>query len=176
MGLWQQEQRLLSALSAQLIRFLLIATGTPWFLNTPDRPTVLRGDTNSRHCNKHSFLGFQDPRTTGAWLYQYLRFSVEAWLPKPLTYPDSQVHRKQESLDHRETWTLSSSESTRNIGKMGSNQIYWGQQALEIIRWMESSIRTEVTETKVTWHNQKQILPPKQVLDTPSHHKSKKWI
>jgi hypothetical protein len=41
----------------------------------------------------------------------------------------------------------------------GFNQIYWGQQALEIIRWQEESIRTEATATKVTWHHHKQTLP-----------------
>jgi hypothetical protein len=85
---------------------------------------------------------------------------VEALLPKTLTHTESHVHRRPESLDHRETWTLSSPELTWNIGKTGSNQIYLGQQALEIIKWKEASIRTEATETKVIWHNQKQILSP----------------
>jgi hypothetical protein len=29
----------------------------------------------------------------------------------------------------------------------------------------------KATETKVTWHHQNPILPPKQVLDTPTHWK-----
>jgi hypothetical protein len=57
-------------------------------------------------------------------------------------------------------WTLRSPELTGIIGRTGSNQIYRGQLALEIIRWQEASIRTEAIETKVTWHHQNQTLPP----------------
>ena len=42
----------------------------------------------------------------------------------------------------------------------GSNQIYRRQGVLEIIRCQEASIRTEATETKLTWHCQKITFPP----------------
>lgn len=115
----------------QLCGFLLIGAGILWFQHT----TVPREDTTSRHCNKPRILGFQDPRITGAWSHQDLRVSEEAWVPRTLTHPESQVHRSPESQDHRGSWTLRSPESTRIIGRTGSNQIYWGQQALEMIRW-----------------------------------------
>jgi hypothetical protein len=51
-----------------------------------------------------------------------------------------------------------SPESTGITGRSDSNQIYCGQQALEIIRWQEASIRTEAKETKFTWHHQKKTL------------------
>jgi hypothetical protein len=118
--------------------------------NTPESPKVPRGDTISRHCNTSRFLGFQDPRITGIWSHQDLRVSEESWLPRTLTHTESQIYNSPESQDHRESWILRSTESTRIIGRIVYNQIYWGQQALEIIRWQEASIRTEVTETKVT--------------------------
>jgi hypothetical protein len=39
-------------------------------------------------------------------------------------------------------------------------KIYWVEQAFEIIRLQEISIRTEAKETKVTWHHQDQTFPP----------------
>lgn len=140
-----------------------VPSGQRWstlVLNTMDRPTVPRGGTTSRHFNTPRILGFQDPRNPGAWSHQDLRVSEEAWLPRTLTHPESQDPRIPESQDHRESWTLGSSDSTRIIGRTSSNQIYWGQQALEIIRWQDTVIRTEATETKITWHHQNQTLLP----------------
>jgi hypothetical protein len=31
-------------------------------------------------------------------------------------------------------------------------------------------------ETKATWHDQNEVLPAQQVLDTKAHWKSKMWI
>ena len=124
------------------------------------QPTVPRGDTTSRHYSIPRILGFQDTRIAGAWSHQELMVSEEAWLPRTQTDPESQVHRSPESQDHREIWTLRSPESTGNIERTGFNQIFWGQQALEIIRWQETSIRTEATKTEVTWHDQSQTHPP----------------
>jgi hypothetical protein len=45
-------------------------------------------------------------------------------------------------------------------GRTSSDQIYRRQGATEIIRWQEAGIRTEATETKVTWHHQNPTLPP----------------
>jgi hypothetical protein len=64
------------------------------------------------------------------------------------------------SQNHRESWTLRSPESTGIKGRIGSNQIYCGQKALEIIICKEARIRTEATEIKVTWHHQNHDLPP----------------
>ena len=50
--------------------------------------------------------------------------------------------------------------STGITVRTSSSQIYWGQRALEIIRWQEASIRTEATDTEVIWHHQNQTLPP----------------
>jgi hypothetical protein len=94
-----------------------------------------------------------------------------------VTLPESQVHRSLQSQDHRESWTLRSPVSTGTIGRTGSNWIYCSQGILEIIRWQEASIRTEATETKVTWHHQNQttiaspgytITPEKQHMDLKS--------
>jgi hypothetical protein len=67
------------------------------------------------------------------------------------------IHKSQ---DHKESWTLRSSDSTGIIGRKGSNQIYLGQGGFEIIKWLEASIRTEAKETKVTWHHHKATLSP----------------
>jgi hypothetical protein len=158
-GLWQQEQRHRSP-AWPAARIPLDQYWYTLVSNTSANPPVLRGDTTSSHCNKPRILGFQDPRTTGALSHQDPRISEEAWLPRTLTYPESQVHRSLESQDHWESWTLRSPESTWNIGKKDSYQVYWGQKALEIIRWQEASVRTEATETKVTWHHQNWTLPP----------------
>ena len=106
MGLWQQEQKHGSTAWP--------AVGVPsdrcWYTlisNTPDSPTVPRGDVTSRFCNMPRILGFWDPRITGAWSHQDLRFSEEAWLKRTLTHPESQVQRNSESqrkLDSEESW------------------------------------------------------------------------
>jgi hypothetical protein len=82
----------------QRLRFLLVGVGLPWFWT---QQRVPRGGSVSRHCNTHRILEFQDPRIPGAW-DQDLRDSEEAWLPRTLTHPESQVHRILESQDHRE--------------------------------------------------------------------------
>ena len=138
-------------------------SGRCWYTvvsNTADSPTIPRGDTTFRHRNTPRILGFPNTRIPGAWSHQDLRVSVEVWVPGTLKHPEFQVHRIPESKDHRETWTLRSPESTRIIERIGSNQIYWGQETLEIIRWQEGSIETEATETKFTWHHQNQTLSP----------------
>jgi SMC interacting uncharacterized protein involved in chromosome segregation len=43
----------------------------------------------------------------------------------------------------------------------------------EITRLQKASIRTLPTETKGTWHHQNPVLKPQQILDTPTHQKSK---
>ena len=121
------------------------------------QPSVPREGNTSRCCNMYRILGVQDPSIPGAWSHQDLGVSEKAWLPRTLTLPESQVHRIPGTW---ESWTLRSSESTGITGRTGSNQIYWGQWALEIIRSQEAIIRTEATETKVTWHHQNQTLPP----------------
>jgi hypothetical protein len=83
--------------------------------------------------------GCQDPRIWGAWSHQDLRV------------PESQ--------DHRDDWILRSSDTAKITGRTGSSQVKGRQAALEIIRWWEASIRTEATETKVTWHHQNPTLP-----------------
>jgi hypothetical protein len=67
-----------------------------------------------------------------------------------------------ESQDHRESWTTRNSDSNQNYKKdrLQSDILSQGQQALEIIRWKEESIRTGAPETKVTWHHQNKALPP----------------
>jgi hypothetical protein len=124
-----------------------------------------RDGTTSRHSNTPMILGSEDPKIPEAWSNQDLRISGEAWLPRTLTYPQSQHHRIPESQNHKESWILRSSDSTGITGRTGSNQIYGGNWALEIIIWQEASIRTEVTETKITWHLRTQL----------SHHR-KSWI
>jgi hypothetical protein len=47
------------------------------------------------------------------------------------------------------------------------------QETLEIIKRQEASLTTYATKTRVIWHHQNPILPPQEVLDTPSHQKSK---
>jgi hypothetical protein len=136
------------------------AAGVPsdWFWytlvsNIVDSPTVPTGETTSRHYNTPRILGFQEPRTPGS---QGLRRSLTA---KNSDTPRISGLQDPESQDHRESWTLRSHESTGITARTGSNHIYWGQRALEIIRWQGASIRTEATETKVTWHHQNQTLP-----------------
>jgi hypothetical protein len=65
--------------------------------------------------------GFQDPKA--------------AWLSGALTHTGSQHHRNLESLDHRDSRTLRSSDTTRISGGTGSSQRQWGQLAVEITRW-----------------------------------------
>ena len=104
-----------------------VASGWHWSTlvsNSADSPMVPRGVTTSRCCNTPRILGFQDPRIPGAWSHQDLRVTEEAWLLRTLTHLECQVYRILESQDHRESWTLRSSESTRNTGRTSSNQIY----------------------------------------------------
>ena len=158
-GLWQQEQ----GHGSPAWPAAPVTSDRYWYnlvSNIPNSPTVLREDTTSRRPNTPRILRFQDLKITGVWSHQDLRASGEAWLPRTLTNPESQVHRSQESQDYRERWTLRNPESTGIIGRTGSNQIYWGQQTLQKIRWQEASLRTEAIETKVTWHHQIQTLPP----------------
>jgi hypothetical protein len=142
-------------------------TVSPWVLSqrTPpqsleDFPRSLRTTEQTAPCSSKQTplpgtvtgpgsltTGSQDKRSLVTPVLQGLR---GIWLPRTLTHPDFQVHRSPQAKDHRESWTLRSSESTGIIGKTGSNQIYWGQQVLEIIRWKEAIVRTEATETKVT--------------------------
>jgi hypothetical protein len=132
-GLWQQEQ----GHGSPCLNSGSVPSDLCWYTlvsNTPENPTFPRGDTTSRHCNMPWILGFQDPRITGAWSHQDLRVSEEAWLPRTLTHPESQVHRIPESQDQKESWTLRSPESTGITRRTGSNNIYWGQQTFEIIR------------------------------------------
>jgi hypothetical protein len=134
---------------------------------------VTRGGTTSRYSNTPRILESQDPRSLVTPGSQGLSGSLNA---KDSDTPESQHHRIPESQDHKESWTLRSSDSTEITGRTDSNQIYRGQGALEIIRWWEASIRTEEIETKVTWHHQNPNLPPWQVLDKPSQQKKKIWI
>jgi hypothetical protein len=46
----------------------------------------------------------------------------------------------------------------------------------EITRWQKENARTLPTETKATWRHQNPVLPTQQVLDTPTHKKTKMWI
>ena len=44
----------------------------------------------------------------------------------------------------------------------------------EITRWQKANVRISLTtETKTTHYHQNPVLPPQQVLDTPTHWKSK---
>jgi hypothetical protein len=47
-------------------------------LNTPDRPTFPRRDTNYRSYNKPRIIGVQDTRIPGDWSHQDLKVSEEA--------------------------------------------------------------------------------------------------
>jgi hypothetical protein len=152
------------------------STRSPWAQSqqTPlrsleDSPCDLRtNDQTVPHSSKETTLpgtvtrpgslttGSQDKRGLVTAVFQGLRGT---WQSRTLTHPESQVHRSPQAKDHRESWNLRSPESTGIIGRTGSNQIYWRQQILEMIRWQEASIRTVATETKVTWHHQKQTLP-----------------
>jgi hypothetical protein len=129
--------------------------------NSTDYPRVLKGDTMSRWSNMRRILGSQHPRNMVTPGSHGVRGS--------LTAKNSDTHRISASQDPRITgsqrkWDsqrkLRSYDSTEITGRTGYNQIYQGQGTLEIIRWQEASIRTEATETKVTWHHQNTTLPP----------------
>jgi hypothetical protein len=93
MGLCQQEQNHRGTVD-QLFRFLLGNNGIPGFGTQQRAPTVPRGDATSRCCNIPRILGFQYTRIPGAWSHEDLRVSEEAWFPRTLTNPESQVHRR----------------------------------------------------------------------------------
>jgi hypothetical protein len=59
------------------------------------------------------------------------------WLPGALTYPGFQDHMILESQDHKDSWTLRSSDTIRITRKDRR-----GQVTLEIIKWREASTRT----------------------------------
>ena len=123
--------------TALVVITLILPSGLHQFMlgmNSAASPRALREGSTRRCSSTLRITGLQDPRIPGAWSHQELRVSEEAWLLRTLTHPESQVHRIPESQDPRESWTLRSPESTGITGRTGSNQIYWGQQALEIIR------------------------------------------
>jgi hypothetical protein len=91
--------------------------------NSVESPMAPRRGSTSRRSNMPRILGSQDPRVPGAWSHQDLRVSEEARLPRTLTHSESQDHRIPES-QHRESWTLRSSDSIRITGKTGSNHIW----------------------------------------------------
>jgi hypothetical protein len=102
-------------------------------------------------------LGSLDPRSLDTPQSQGLRGSFTA---KKSDTPRISHNRISESQDLKESWNLRSTDLTGITGSTGSNQIYLGQEAFEIIRWQEASIRTEATETKVTWNLQNPTFPP----------------
>ena len=53
-----------------------------------------------------------------------------------------QDHRTPESDDHRNSWTLSSSDETKITGGRGSSQRQQGQVAQKITKWQKASPRT----------------------------------
>jgi hypothetical protein len=121
------------------------------------QPHGLKKRTTSRCCNMSWILGFQDPRSLDIPGSQGLRGSLTAKdpdTPRISGSQDSRITGSQRKLDSEEFWI------NRITGRTGSNEIYWGQQTLEIIRWQEASLRTGATEAKVTWHHQNQTLPP----------------
>ena len=123
------------ALPDQELGFLLICAGTPWFWTYQTAPhspekTPLPGAV--------THPGSQDNRSLVTPGSQGLRGNLTA---KNSDTTEPQIHRSLETQDHRESWTLKTPESPGIIGRTGSNQIYWGQQALEIIRWQETSNR-----------------------------------
>ena len=67
-------------------------------------------------------------------------------------------------------------EAYRLTGGTSSSQRQQEHLTLEITRWQKTKARILPTETKTTWHYQNPVLLPWQVLDTPTHRKSKIWI
>jgi hypothetical protein len=57
-----------------------------------------------------------------------------------------------------------------------SSQRQQGRLTPEMTRWPKARARTIQTETESTWHHQKPVIPPQQVLVTPKYWKSKVWI
>jgi hypothetical protein len=91
--------------------------------NSAVSPTAPRGGSNPRHFNTARITGSQEPRIPRAWSHQDLRVPEAAWLPGTLTHPESLDHRIPESQDHRDSWTMKSSDTTRITGRTGSSQI-----------------------------------------------------
>ena len=58
-------------------------------------------------------------------------------------------------------------------GRTSSSQRQQEHLTPEITRCQKTNARILPTETKTTWHHQNPVLPPQQVLDTPTHLKSK---
>jgi hypothetical protein len=107
--------------------------------NSVENPKVPRGGITSRHSNKLKILGYQDPRSLVTAGSQCHRGILTAKNSDTLRISESQDPNSQ---DHKESYTLRSSTLTGITGKTGSNQIYWHQGALEIIRGWQASIRS----------------------------------
>jgi hypothetical protein len=65
------------------------------------------------------------------------------------------------------------SEANRITGGTSSSQRQLEHLTPGITRWQKANIRILLTETKTTWYHQNPVLPPQQVLDNPTHLKSK---
>ena len=64
-------------------------------------------------------------------------------------------------------------EAKRITGGTSSSQKQLEELTPEITRWQKANVRILLTETKTTQHHQNPVLPPQQVLDIPTHLKSK---
>jgi hypothetical protein len=67
-------------------------------------------------------------------------------------------------------------EADRITGGISSRQRQLEHLTQDITRWWKANIRILLTEIKTTFYHQNPVLPPKQVLDTPTHLRSKIWI
>jgi hypothetical protein len=64
-------------------------------------------------------------------------------------------------------------EANRITGGTSSSQRQLEHLSPDITRWRKANVRVLLTETKTTRHHQNPVLPTQQVLDTPTHWKSK---
>jgi len=84
-----------------------------------------------------------------------------------LRIPGSQDPRIPGSQNHKDTWTLRSSDTIRITRRIGSSQRQLGQ-ALEITRWLEESTRRKKRKEK-----KPKLLG---IIRTQFSHYSKSWI
>jgi hypothetical protein len=109
--------------------------------------------------------------------------SAKRWIWAPdLCVPSMQ----EESLPAESALTTETQERVRLPGVLteanritevtSSSQRQLEHLTPEITRLQKANIRILLTENKTIRHNQNPVCPPQQVLDTPTHPKSKFWI
>jgi hypothetical protein len=122
-----------------------------------DRPMVPRGNTTFRHCNTPSILGFQDIRSLIRPGSQGLRGNLITKnydTPRISGSQDPRITGSQRKLDSKESWINRDYRKDRLQSDILRAASTWDNQR------PGARIRTEATETKVTWHHQNQTLPP----------------